>query len=168
MKLKINKPHTRPWDERLISYDLIKPGGCFGSDLQIALPLWRITKVVRTRPQLWQRTRTCRPLAGSQSPKRRRTGGELQEPGSPFFAFSFFFFNFAPLPVWRIFRRARPCLYSPLLSVPEGFFWRRGGGNSTCRRADTPRHGCPEIRRQSHHQEPRSSAAHMGNFQARK
>lgn len=86
-QLKINKPHTRPRDERLIRYNLIKRGGCFRSDLQSALPHWRITKVVRTRPQLWQRTRTCRPLAGSQSPKRRRTGGELQEPGSPLFAF---------------------------------------------------------------------------------
>lgn len=28
--------------------------------------------------------------------------------------------------------------------------------------------GCPQIRRQSHHQEPRSSAAHMGDFQTRK
>lgn len=28
--------------------------------------------------------------------------------------------------------------------------------------------GCPQIRRQSDHQEPRSSAAHMGDFQTRK
>lgn len=62
-------------------------------------------------------------------------------------------------PLWRIRRRAQPAVFTSLRSGD----W----GNPPAGRADTPRDGCPQIRRQSDYQEPRSSAAHMGNFKAR-
>lgn len=58
-------------------------------------------------------------------------------------------------------RRTRPCCIY-LLVVPE--IWGIHLPEST----HTSRDGCPQIRRKSDYQEPRSSAAHMGNFKARK
>lgn len=118
----------------------------------------KLVKVRRTRPQLWKRcsglvcalSRSHYHLGKRERTRKRGSGLELE--------------SVSYLPRLFPFRRIRHRAQAVPSFPPCGPVT----GESTCRRADTPRDGCPEICRQSDYQEPGSSAAHMGNFKTRK
>lgn len=126
----------------------------------------KLVKVRRTRPQLWKR---CSGLVCALSRSRYHLGKREREvkterertrkrgSGLELESVSY-------LPRLFPFRRIRHRAQAVPSFPPCGPVT----GESTCRRADTPRDGCPEICRQSDYQEPGSSAAHMGNFKTRK
>lgn len=130
---------------------------------------WRkLVKVRRTRPQLWKR---CSGLVCALSrshyhlgKRERGKDGERERERERGREARGWNLNLSYLPRLFPFRRIRHRAQAVPSFPPCGPVT----GESTCRRADTPRDGCPEICRQSDYQEPGSSAAHMGNFKTRK
>lgn len=116
--------------------------------------LWRW----RTRPQLWERClpaglRACPPSAAPPTRSRQTPPVET--------CICLFASSFVDL------TNRSPSGEEPSVFIsPSGAETDRGKPTHLPERVDTPRDGCSEICRQSHHQEPRRPAAHLGNNEA--